>query len=137
MIGSDKIDIDGVHKDGSTRAGDAQGRVGLKASERGQMTIDIAIKRIYEPPAEADGQRVLVDRLWPRGVSKENAALALWLKEIAPSDRVAQMVRARPGANGPSSRSGFAPSWMETARRWRNCAASLARGQGHAALRRA
>ncbi|MHA6688581.1 DUF488 domain-containing protein [Mesorhizobium sp. A556] len=46
---------------------------------------DVAIKRVYEPPAEDDGQRVLVDRLWPRGLSKEKLDLALWLKEIAPS----------------------------------------------------
>lgn len=45
----------------------------------------IAIKRVYEPPAAADGQRVLVDRLWPRGVAKERAQLTLWLKEVAPS----------------------------------------------------
>jgi uncharacterized protein YeaO (DUF488 family) len=43
------------------------------------------IKRVYEPPSEEDGFRVLVDRLWPRGVSKERADLDLWLKEIAPS----------------------------------------------------
>lgn len=50
------------------------------------MTFDLAVKRIYEPPAPDDGQRVLVDRIWPRGVSKQDAALALWLKDIAPSD---------------------------------------------------
>jgi uncharacterized protein YeaO (DUF488 family) len=44
-----------------------------------------AIKRIYEEPADDDGCRVLVDRLWPRGVSKERAQLELWLKEVAPS----------------------------------------------------
>jgi uncharacterized protein YeaO (DUF488 family) len=44
-----------------------------------------AIKRIYDEPADDDGCRVLVDRLWPRGVSKERAGLELWLKEIAPS----------------------------------------------------
>jgi uncharacterized protein YeaO (DUF488 family) len=43
------------------------------------------IKRIYDDPAVDDGFRVLVDRLWPRGVSKERAKLDLWLKEIAPS----------------------------------------------------
>jgi uncharacterized protein YeaO (DUF488 family) len=52
------------------------------------MGFDLMVKRIYEPPAPDDGQRVLVDRLWPRGVSKEHAALALWLKEIAPSDEL-------------------------------------------------
>ena len=52
------------------------------------MAFDLMVKRIYEPPAADDGQRVLVDRIWPRGVSKEEAALALWLKEIAPSDEL-------------------------------------------------
>ncbi|MEM7230473.1 MAG: DUF488 family protein [Planctomycetota bacterium] len=42
-------------------------------------------KRIYEPPADEDGIRILVDRIWPRGVSKDAAQLDLWLKEIAPS----------------------------------------------------
>lgn len=45
----------------------------------------ISIKRIYDKPAPTDGIRILVDRLWPRGVSKEAAALDLWSKEIAPS----------------------------------------------------
>ncbi|WP_255769513.1 DUF488 domain-containing protein [Pseudarthrobacter sulfonivorans] len=43
------------------------------------------IKRIYAAPADDDGCRVLVDRLWPRGLSKENARLDLWLREVAPS----------------------------------------------------
>lgn len=45
----------------------------------------LAIKRIYEPPDPDDGLRVLVDRLWPRGVSKKDAALDLWLKDVAPT----------------------------------------------------
>jgi uncharacterized protein YeaO (DUF488 family) len=49
-------------------------------------TPGFRIKRIYEPAAADDGYRVLVDRLWPRGVSKEKAHLDVWLKEIAPSD---------------------------------------------------
>lgn len=47
---------------------------------------DYRIKRIYEPVGDNDGYRVLVDRLWPRGVSKENAALDQWCKDVAPSD---------------------------------------------------
>lgn len=47
--------------------------------------MQINIKRIYDEPARSDGKRILVDRLWPRGVSKEKARLHLWLKEIAPS----------------------------------------------------
>ena len=45
----------------------------------------VVTKRVYEPAAADDGFRVLVDRLWPRGVSHERAALDLWLKEVAPS----------------------------------------------------
>lgn len=45
----------------------------------------IVLKRIYESPSRSDGYRVLVDRLWPRGMRKEDAHLDLWLKEIAPS----------------------------------------------------
>lgn len=46
----------------------------------------IRIKRVYVEATASDGQRVLVDRIWPRGISKEHAALDLWLKDIAPSD---------------------------------------------------
>lgn len=45
----------------------------------------IAAKRVYAQPEEADGFRVLVDRLWPRGISKEKASLGLWCRDIAPS----------------------------------------------------
>lgn len=45
----------------------------------------IRIKRVYDPPDDSDGKRVLVDRLWPHSLRKENAALICWLKEIAPS----------------------------------------------------
>lgn len=45
----------------------------------------IRIKRIYEPASADDGFRVLVDRLWPRGISKERAAIDLWARELAPS----------------------------------------------------
>lgn len=48
----------------------------------------IKIKRIYEEKSKDDGFRILVDRLWPRGVSKEKAHLDLWLKEIAPSNEL-------------------------------------------------
>jgi uncharacterized protein YeaO (DUF488 family) len=51
-------------------------------AERG---MHVAIKRAYEAPAPTDGMRVLVDRLWPRGLSKERARVDLWLKDVAPS----------------------------------------------------
>jgi uncharacterized protein YeaO (DUF488 family) len=47
--------------------------------------VDIRIKRIYDEPSSDDGTRVLVDRLWPRGVSKEAAKLDVWLRDAAPS----------------------------------------------------
>lgn len=47
--------------------------------------MNIKIKRVYEQPDKADGTRILVDRLWPRGLTKEKARVDLWLKEIAPS----------------------------------------------------
>ncbi|AJE02055.1 DUF488 domain-containing protein [Geobacter pickeringii] len=46
------------------------------------------IKRIYDPPAPEDGARILVDRLWPRGIARDEARLDEWLKEIAPSDEL-------------------------------------------------
>lgn len=49
------------------------------------MPADIRVKRVYEPPQAADGARVLVDRLWPRGLRKEAAALTGWHKDVAPS----------------------------------------------------
>jgi uncharacterized protein YeaO (DUF488 family) len=54
------------------------------------------LKRIYEPALEADGYRVLVERLWPRGVSKAGAALDAWLKDIAPSGELRRWYDHRP-----------------------------------------
>jgi uncharacterized protein YeaO (DUF488 family) len=48
----------------------------------------IRTKRVYAPPSRDDGLRILVDRLWPRGLTKEKAKVDLWLKEIAPSNRL-------------------------------------------------
>jgi uncharacterized protein YeaO (DUF488 family) len=47
--------------------------------------VQIRVKRVYEPPAPDDGARILIDRLWPRGLKKADAAVDHWLKEIAPS----------------------------------------------------
>jgi len=48
-------------------------------------SMALQIKRIYEAPSTEDGLRILVDRLWPRGISKERAQLTLWMKEVTPS----------------------------------------------------
>ncbi|TGK02778.1 DUF488 domain-containing protein [Leptospira langatensis] len=50
--------------------------------------MKIQIKRVYEAPSPKDGKRILVDRLWPRGISKEAGKIDLWLKEISPSNEL-------------------------------------------------
>ncbi len=56
----------------------------------------LGVKRVYKPPDDGDGVRVLVDRLWPRGISKERARIDLWLKEIAPSDTLRRLFHGNP-----------------------------------------
>ena len=60
--------------------------------------MGVAIKRVYERPAAADGVRVLVDRLWPRGLTKETAAVKHWLRDLAPSNELRQWYHANPEA---------------------------------------
>jgi uncharacterized protein YeaO (DUF488 family) len=57
---------------------------------------DFRLKRVYEAPAAEDGLRVLVDRLWPRGLAKAQAHVDLWLKAIAPSDALRRRLHADP-----------------------------------------
>lgn len=64
-------------------------------------------KRIYDPVSPADGLRVLIDRLWPRGISKDKAAIDLWLKDVTPSTGLRQWFHSEPDG------------WMEFARRYR------------------
>lgn len=56
----------------------------------------IAIKRIYAPPAETDGHRVLIDRLWPRGLKRDAAAIDEWAKTVAPSSELRIWYNHRP-----------------------------------------
>jgi uncharacterized protein YeaO (DUF488 family) len=67
----------------------------------------LKLKRIYDEAEPSDGYRVLVDRIWPRGVSKEKAGINLWMKEIAPSDRLRKWF-----AHDPKR-------WIEFQRRYR------------------
>ncbi len=60
------------------------------------MPDTLTIKRVYDLPCAEDGQRVLVDRIWPRGLRKEKLADALWLKEIAPSAALRKWFGHRP-----------------------------------------
>lgn len=56
----------------------------------------VKIKRVYEPKTKDDGYRILVDRVWPRGLTKEKASIDLWLKEIAPSTTLRQWFKHDP-----------------------------------------
>ena len=67
----------------------------------------IQTKRVYEKPAKDDGFRILVDRLWPRGLTKEKAHVDLWMKEIAPSDALRKWFGHDP------------KKWAEFAKRYR------------------
>ena len=58
--------------------------------------MTVVIKRVYEPASRKDGMRVLVDRLWPRGVTKEQAAIDEWLRDLAPSNELRRWYHARP-----------------------------------------
>jgi uncharacterized protein YeaO (DUF488 family) len=58
----------------------------------------ILTKRVYQKPAKTDGFRVLVDRLWPRGLTKEKAHVHLWMKEIAPSDELRKWFHQEEGS---------------------------------------
>jgi uncharacterized protein YeaO (DUF488 family) len=60
-------------------------------------TTDVRVRRIYDPPKPADGHRVLVDRLWPRGLAKSAAALDEWLRAVAPSDALRRWYGHDPG----------------------------------------
>jgi uncharacterized protein YeaO (DUF488 family) len=58
--------------------------------------MTVAIKRVYQPASRSDGVRVLVDRLWPRGLAKVGAAIDEWLRDLAPSDELRRWYHARP-----------------------------------------
>ncbi|MDR4887930.1 DUF488 domain-containing protein [Fredinandcohnia sp. QZ13] len=60
------------------------------------MIENLVLKRIYEPASEEDGKRILVDRIWPRGISKDKAQLDLWMKEIAPSTELRKEFNHKP-----------------------------------------
>lgn len=58
--------------------------------------MTVALKRVYDPPSATDGVRVLVDRLWPRGLTKERAAVDEWLRDLAPSDDLRRWYHTHP-----------------------------------------
>ncbi len=68
----------------------------------------IRVKRVYDPPEKEDCFRILVDRLWPRGISKEKAKLDLWMKEVAPSNDLRHWYNHEP------------EKWVEFQRKYRD-----------------
>ena len=68
----------------------------------------IRVKRVYEPPAKEDGTRILVDRLWPRGLKKEDAGIDRWLREIAPSAELRKWF-----GHDPSRWQGFRQKYLQ------------------------
>ena len=70
--------------------------------------MKIQLKRAYDPPSKSDGTRILVDRLWPRGLTKAKARIDLWLKEIAPSTELRKWFH----------REGEGADWKEFRRRY-------------------
>jgi len=88
----------------------------------------VQIKRIYDAPEKSDGVRVLVDRLWPRGVSKKEAALDLWMKELAPSTELREWFN-----HDPERWAGFRQRYR---RELRNHGKDLAALKAQAAKRR-
>lgn len=68
----------------------------------------IRVKRVYEQPSDRDGFRVLVDRLWPRGIRKSEVKLDLWLKEIAPEDKLRKWF-----SHDPEKWEGFRKCYLE------------------------
>lgn len=87
--------------------------------------MDVRIKRVYEPAESEDGTRVLVDRLWPRGVSKDRAELDLWSKDAAPSPELRKSWHADPHAHDPDHFEAFAEEYR----------AELAEGAGLEAVK--
>jgi uncharacterized protein YeaO (DUF488 family) len=82
-----------------------------------------SLKRVYDPAEESDGTRVLVDRLWPRGLSKDKAAIGHWAKDVAPSDELRRWF-----AHAPER-------WEEFQTRYRDELESPEAQEGIAALR--
>jgi uncharacterized protein YeaO (DUF488 family) len=67
-------------------------------AKRQQKFPPLRVKRVYDPPSERDGVRILVDRLWPRGLPKTAAAVDLWLKDLAPSVTLRRWFNSNPSA---------------------------------------
>ena len=88
--------------------------------------MSIAVKRVYEPAAKTDGYRVLIDRLWPRGLKKDDVPLDQWAKELAPSTALRQWFGHEP-ARWAGFRHRYATELDALAEHWRPLAERAAR----------
>ena len=88
--------------------------------------MSIAVKRVYEPAAKTDGYRVLIDRLWPRGLKKDDVLLDQWAKELAPSTALRQWFGHEP-ARWDGFRHRYATELDALAEHWRPLAERAAR----------
>ena len=88
--------------------------------------MSITVKRVYEPPTKSDGYRVLIDRLWPRGLKKEDVPLDLWAKELAPSTALRQWFDHDP-AKWEGFRQRYAGELDKRAEYWRPLAERAAK----------
>jgi uncharacterized protein YeaO (DUF488 family) len=91
--------------------------------------VDVRLKRAYEPASPSDGYRVLIDRLWPRGVSRERATLDAWERELPPSTRLREWFGHEPGRFGE-----FRRRYMEELREQRPRLAELRKRARHGTL---
>ena len=89
----------------------------------------IKIKRIYDPPAEDDGFRVLVDRLWPRGIKKEDAKVDLWAKQLAPTTELRKWFDHEPAKFGE-----FRSRYMKELDSNADALLQIINGAGHSAI---
>lgn len=77
--------------------------------------MEIKLKRVYEDPADDDGRRILVDKIWPRGLSKDEVQIDEWMKDISPSDQLRQEFH-----NGEMSWGEFRNAYLEELKQCRN-----------------
>jgi uncharacterized protein YeaO (DUF488 family) len=92
--------------------------------------VTIQLKRAYDQPSKSDGTRILVDRLWPRGVTKAKARIDLWPKEIAPSPELRKWFH-REGADWKEFRRRYLTELKIIAMRSNFCGAKYARARSH------
>jgi uncharacterized protein YeaO (DUF488 family) len=94
-----------------------------------KRSMDIRLKRAYEPPASADGYRVLIDRLWPRGVSRQKARFNAWERELSPSTELRKWF-----GHQPNRFEEFRRRYIEELRHQRPRLTELRRRAGHGTL---